>query len=248
MKKILSTILLIQILSAPSFAGNRVDSAMPALLGFVWAFMGPVKYVDLRDYIGDNLAYQTPGGGKRGRSGGGTGAGAGGGSSASGGAGGAGGGSSASGGGSSAGGGAGGAGGDDGDRQPPKRGGSAAPKEGYPKATGSWSEEEDNALRQAVRKLGTKSWVAIAKKVAKSTGTRRNHRQCWNRWDGTLKPGIVRGLWTAAEDKKLLDYMLSAKTSATWEGAQNATGRPSKRCYERWRCHLNPDINKAPVE
>jgi hypothetical protein len=61
-----------------------------------------------------------------------------------------------------------------------------------------WTAQEDKALREAVELHMGINWKAVATKV----GT-RNAVQCWNRWS-TLKPGAVKGAWSAEEDTLML--------------------------------------------
>ncbi|CAM9719554.1 unnamed protein product, partial [Phaeothamnion confervicola] len=66
-----------------------------------------------------------------------------------------------------------------------------------------WQEDEDERLRAAVTRNGSKNWKQIAKEV----GSNRSDVQCLHRWDKVLKPGLHKGLWTPEEDERLLRYM-----------------------------------------
>lgn len=102
-----------------------------------------------------------------------------------------------------------------------------------------WSKAEDDALRTAVERSGERNWKAIADQVAG-----RNHTQCLQRWTKVLKPGLIKGHWTASEDKKLRE--LVAQERKNWgQVALQIPGRTSKQCRERWCNHLDPDINKG---
>lgn len=67
--------------------------------------------------------------------------------------------------------------------------------------TGRWSATEDNRLREAVAKCGTR-WVAVAADV----GT-RNAEQCAKRWNDNVNPDLDHSFWSAEEDKLLLSLV-----------------------------------------
>ncbi|KAK3389473.1 hypothetical protein B0H63DRAFT_556622 [Podospora didyma] len=64
--------------------------------------------------------------------------------------------------------------------------------------SGIWSAEEDQRLRDAVGKLGTR-WLAVAIEV----GT-RNGEQCAKRWNDNVNPELDHSPWSAEEDKLIL--------------------------------------------
>ncbi|OHT13492.1 Transcription factor WER [Tritrichomonas foetus] len=64
-----------------------------------------------------------------------------------------------------------------------------------------FTPDEDDLLRSAVNKLGTKDWTRIAKYMI-STG--RSARQCRDRWINYLAPGVVNGNWTEEEEELLV--------------------------------------------
>jgi hypothetical protein len=55
----------------------------------------------------------------------------------------------------------------------------------------TWTPAEDAALELAVASHNGRNWKLIAESVPNKTDT-----QCMHRWSLTLKPGIVKGLWT----------------------------------------------------
>ncbi|KAH6845620.1 hypothetical protein B0I37DRAFT_380706 [Chaetomium sp. MPI-CAGE-AT-0009] len=67
--------------------------------------------------------------------------------------------------------------------------------------TGRWSAAEDDRLREAVAKCGTR-WVAVAADV----GT-RNAEQCAKRWNDNVNPDLDHSFWSAEEDKLLLSLV-----------------------------------------
>lgn len=62
---------------------------------------------------------------------------------------------------------------------------------------GKWSEEEDAMLSLAMSK-GLKNWGKIAEKVPGRTS-----KQCRERWNHYLRPGVVKTPFSASEDKAL---------------------------------------------
>lgn len=73
----------------------------------------------------------------------------------------------------------------------------------------------------------------------------RNEGQCLQRWSKTLKPGIVRGKWSPAEDAHLRN--LVQQWGEEWSRIAEATpGRTSKQCRQRWRFQLDPSLNHGP--
>jgi hypothetical protein len=107
---------------------------------------------------------------------------------------------------------------------------------------GKWEEEEDIKLKNAVQKLGSKNWVAIAALVPGRTKI-----QCKNRWYGTLNPSIDRltgcmGKWEEEEDIKLKNAVQKLGSKNWVAIAALVPGRTKMQCSNRWRNALNPSI------
>ncbi|KAH9904999.1 Homeodomain-like protein [Xylariomycetidae sp. FL2044] len=64
--------------------------------------------------------------------------------------------------------------------------------------TGTWQQEEDERLRSAVARHGTR-WVLVAADVST-----RNGDQCAKRWNENLNPELDHSPWSPIEDKLLL--------------------------------------------
>ena len=62
-----------------------------------------------------------------------------------------------------------------------------------------WTPEEDNKLKAAVEKVGTKSWPDVAKYVEN-----RNSKQCRERWLSSLSPDNNKSDWNIEDDVKLI--------------------------------------------
>jgi hypothetical protein len=101
--------------------------------------------------------------------------------------------------------------------------------------TGTWSEEEDSKLKDAVQRYGGKNWGAIAELVPG-----RTHQQCYRRWHDILDPSIGRASghkskWTALEDRTLEDAV-QRHGGQNWIAiATPVPGRSTKQCWDRWK-------------
>ena len=60
-----------------------------------------------------------------------------------------------------------------------------------------------------------------------------------------MKPSLVKGPWTAEEDKKVRELVAQFGAKKWSVIASHLPGRIGKQCRERWHNHLNPDINKS---
>jgi hypothetical protein len=101
--------------------------------------------------------------------------------------------------------------------------------------TGTWAEDEDIKLKDAVQTHGDKDWVAVTALVPS-----RTQKQCYNRWKDALDPGIDRvtgskGSWTAADDSNLKDavYVHGSKDWARTTAL--VPGRVESQCRSRWQ-------------
>lgn len=103
-----------------------------------------------------------------------------------------------------------------------------------------WTPEQDDALRQAVKKHNATNWKAIAEDVPG-----RDHVQCLQRWKKVLRPGLIKGPWTKEEDE-LLNKLIDNDPSKHWGNiASKVPGRTPKQCRERWSLNLDPAINHS---
>lgn len=103
-----------------------------------------------------------------------------------------------------------------------------------------WTEEEDRKLQVAVEENGGKNWKNIAKELPGRTDV-----QCLHRWQKVLKPGLIKGPWTAEEDE-IVAQMVRKFGHKSWSTiARHLKGRLGKQCRERWYNHLDPAINKG---
>ncbi|KAL7510145.1 hypothetical protein ACHAXN_010650 [Cyclotella atomus] len=107
------------------------------------------------------------------------------------------------------------------------------------KGSGKWTLKEDNILRRAVEEHGAKSWKNIAKFLPG-----RSEVQCLHRWQKVLKPTLVKGPWTAEEDRTVEEHVRIHGPSKWSKIADALPGRIGKQCRERWCNHLDPNISK----
>ncbi len=106
---------------------------------------------------------------------------------------------------------------------------------------GKWTTEEDARLKAAVELFEGKNWKKIA---SHAFGDSKSDVQCLHRWQKVLRPGLVKGAWTAEEDA-LVTRLVSEHGLKKWSLiASHLNGRLGKQCRERWFNHLNPDIKK----
>ena len=109
---------------------------------------------------------------------------------------------------------------------------------------GPWSQEEDELLLQGVKKCrqeGSKiSWV----KVCEYMGGTRTGKQCFQRWEQTVKYrefGTAKstGTWSAEEDESLrvaVGVVLDVHGTILWSQVSKAMNdsRTSEQCRGRW--------------
>ena len=111
---------------------------------------------------------------------------------------------------------------------------------------GKWTPAEDESLRLAIETNGAKNWKDIASMVGDG---QRSSVQCLHRWNKVIKPGLVKGPWTSAEDEILklvvLNHIGGIYTIKWADVATALPGRIGKQCRERYLNHLSPDIKRG---
>ena len=83
--------------------------------------------------------------------------------------------------------------------------------------------------------------------IADLLGGLRTDVQCLHRWNKVLKPGLLKGPWTAEEDnivRSMVNQFGLGKIKWS-EIATQLPGRIGKQCRERWFNHLDPSIRKG---
>ncbi|GMI42040.1 hypothetical protein TeGR_g14001 [Tetraparma gracilis] len=121
----------------------------------------------------------------------------------------------------------------------------ASPASSHPEpkrraSMGKWTLLEDDLLRAAVAANDAKNWKKISEGLNGRTDV-----QCLHRWQKVLRPGLVKGPWTDAEDA-LVVSLVAKHGQKKWSFiAKQLQGRLGKQCRERWYNHLNPSIKKS---
>lgn len=90
-----------------------------------------------------------------------------------------------------------------------------------------------------MEKNGAKNWKLIAERLPDRTEV-----QCLHRWQKVLKPTLVKGPWTAEEDRKVIELVKKYGPKKWSLIASQLPGRIGKQCRERWTNHLDPNICK----
>ncbi|KAF9648594.1 hypothetical protein BDM02DRAFT_2212669 [Thelephora ganbajun] len=108
----------------------------------------------------------------------------------------------------------------------------------------SWTKEEDNMLRAAIKLEEPHTdrpskWHSIARHVPG-----RTNKDCRKRWCATMASIVSKGGWSSEEDRKLLDAV--EKHGTKWSVvASLVETRNSGQCAKRWQDTLNPAIDRS---
>ena len=107
---------------------------------------------------------------------------------------------------------------------------------------GRWSSEEDIRLSEIIPRLGTQSWVDIAKELVDAMkthhgqdpkGPQRTCKQCRQRWTNFLDPTVRRAQWTKEEDDKILE-MVKLYGHKWSDISRQLSGRSEALVKNRW--------------
>lgn len=71
-----------------------------------------------------------------------------------------------------------------------------------------FTKEEDAKLKRVVEDLGEDNWEQVAERMGN-----RTVRQCRDRWNNYLIPGLTKAKWTPQEDKLLIQKFAEFGTS-----------------------------------
>lgn len=97
---------------------------------------------------------------------------------------------------------------------------------------GSWTQEEDDILRELVGKHGPKRWSFIAEHLPHRVG-----KQCRERWLNHLDPTINKGEWSDLEDKIIV--VMQNKMGNRWARISKCLkGRTPNSVKNHWNSTL----------
>ena len=101
----------------------------------------------------------------------------------------------------------------------------------------NWEPAEDEQLRHLVSIHG-KQWGVIAAQMEN-----RSASQIAARWEKCLDPKLMKGPFTAEEDRIIIDYV-NKNGPQNWPAlSQILYQRSPKQCRERWFNHLDPNVS-----
>ncbi|KAH8926345.1 hypothetical protein BT69DRAFT_1348091, partial [Atractiella rhizophila] len=101
---------------------------------------------------------------------------------------------------------------------------------------GPWSKQEDNILKQVIRRHGPRQWVNISR-LAEDIGMFRDAKQCRERFVNHLSPRVIKRPWTTEEDLEIL--RLQRKYGNRWSKiSRELVGRSDNDIKNRWNTRL----------
>jgi hypothetical protein len=104
-----------------------------------------------------------------------------------------------------------------------------------------WTTEESELLMELVGADATPNWNDLV-----AFFPTKSAQQISERWEKVLNPSLVKGSWTRQEDEMIIHFVQENGIKDWSKLASLLPGRLGKQCRERWRNHLDPDVNRAP--
>jgi hypothetical protein len=104
-----------------------------------------------------------------------------------------------------------------------------------------WTMEEDDLLVEVRHENPQANAADLARLFPGKTV-----QQIAERWDKVLNPILVKGSWTREEDETIISFVRREGTKNWRKLATLLPGRVGKQCRERWRNHLDPEVNHQP--
>ncbi|GFR39775.1 hypothetical protein Agub_g260, partial [Astrephomene gubernaculifera] len=122
---------------------------------------------------------------------------------------------------------------------------SGAPRHPTAKLKGGWSPEEDALLTRLVKKFGEGNWSPIARALNEATGktesTGRIGKQCRERWNHHLSPGLRKDPWTPEEEVMVVDA--HKRLGNRWSDiARCIPGRSENAVKNHWNATLRKRV------
>lgn len=103
-----------------------------------------------------------------------------------------------------------------------------------------WTKEDDELLFSLVKKTDPINWHQIASNFPNKTT-----QQVTERWEKVLDPDLVKGNWTREEDEAIINFVRDNGCKNWTRLSSLLPGRIGKQCRERWRNHLDPNLNHS---
>jgi hypothetical protein len=104
-----------------------------------------------------------------------------------------------------------------------------------------WTIEEDNQLLTLMQARPESTWSDCVPIFPGKTS-----QQVAERWEKVINPSLVKGSWTQEEDDVITSFVRDEGTKQWTKLASLLPGRIGKQCRERWRNHLDPEVNRSP--
>lgn len=104
-----------------------------------------------------------------------------------------------------------------------------------------WQKEEDELLMKLMAGNIHPNYSRMVDHFPGKTG-----QQIAERWDKVLNPELIKGSWTRQEDEIIINFVKENGTKNWRKLCELLPGRIGKQCRERWRNHLDPNINHQP--
>jgi hypothetical protein len=104
-----------------------------------------------------------------------------------------------------------------------------------------WTPEESERLMELVSNNSSPNWNELPVLFPG-----KSPQQIAERWEKVLNPALIKGSWTREEDEVIIRFVEERGIKDWTKLATLLPGRLGKQCRERWRNHLDPEVNRAP--